>query len=49
VSGNGSVVLFQFEAVGSGSGVVQIEDFTPRNVEGAAIIQSAPSASIRVQ
>ncbi len=49
VSGNGSLVVFQFEALGPGAAAVQLEDFNPRNVEGVSIVQSAPSASIRVQ
>ncbi len=48
VSGNGSLVVFQFEAVASGTASIQLEDFNPRNVEGVSILQSAPSASIRV-
>ncbi|MCW5965252.1 MAG: hypothetical protein KIT83_14550 [Bryobacterales bacterium] len=48
-SGNGSLVIFQFEAVAAGTAAIQLENFNPRNVEGGAIVQSAPSASIRVQ
>lgn len=49
VSGNGSLVIFQFEAVAAGTAAIQVENFNPRNAEGGAIVQSAPSASIRVQ
>jgi general secretion pathway protein D len=49
VSGNGSLVVFQFEAVGAGSAAIEVESLLPRNTEGAAIVQSAPSATIRVQ
>lgn len=49
ISGNGSLVVFQFEAIAAGTASIQLEDFTPRSTEGVALLQSAPSASIRVQ
>lgn len=49
ISGNGSLAVLQFEAVGQGTGQVLAEEFAPRNTDGESIVQSVPTANIRVQ
>lgn len=49
VSGAGSLAVFQFEAIGSGTSPVRVTGVTLRNAEGEPMTQAAPFATIRVQ
>lgn len=49
VTANGSLAVFQFEAVGAGNANVLISNLAARTTKGQAIAATAPVANIRVQ
>jgi len=49
VSGNGSLAVFQFESVASGTSPVQVQSLAIQNTDGTPIVKNAPFANIRVQ
>ena len=49
VTANGSLAVFQFEAVGAGNANVLISDLAAKTTKGQTITATAPVANIRVQ